>query len=53
MTNLALFLVLVMIAAIVGADFLFFRHDFRRRLMANAAIVIVFGIIYMMFGRHF
>lgn len=33
--------VVLMVAVIVSLDFLFFRHRFRARLIANIAIVLV------------
>jgi hypothetical protein len=41
----------LMVAAIVGADFLFFRDRFLARLIANIAIVAVFAAIYFLFLR--
>jgi hypothetical protein len=41
----------LMVAAIVGADFLFFRDHFLARLIANIAIVAVFAAIYFLFLR--
>lgn len=43
--------VVVMIAAIVGLDVLFFRHRFWERLMANIGIVLLFGAFYLRFFR--
>ena len=34
---------LVLVAAVVGSDILFFRHQFWPRLMANVGIVLVVG----------
>lgn len=44
--------VLAMIAIIVGADVLFFRHDFWARLAANVGIVLVFGAFYVRFLKR-
>jgi predicted cobalt transporter CbtA len=44
--------VAVMIAAIVGIDFLFFRHRFWARLMVNVGIVLVFGAFYFRFLKN-
>jgi len=44
--------VLAMIAVIVGADVLFFRHQFWPRLAANVGIVLVFGAFYVRFLKH-
>ena len=41
--------VLVMIAAIVSVDVLFFRHHFWPRLIVNIGIVLVFGASYLRF----
>lgn len=43
--------VLVMVAVIVGLDVAFFRHHFWERLIANIAIVLAFGIAYLLFFR--
>ena len=42
----------VMIAAIVGVDFLFFRNRFRGRLIVNIGIVLVFAAFYWRFLKH-
>lgn len=44
--------VLVMVAVIVGVDFLFFRSRFWERLTANIGIVLVFVAFYFRFLRH-
>lgn len=49
--QLAIYVVL-MVAAIVGADVLFFRDQFVARLIANIAIVAVFAGIYFLFLRR-
>jgi len=41
----------VMVAAIVGVDFLFFRDRFTARLIANIAIVAVFAAVYFLLLR--
>ena len=41
--------VLAMVAVIVGADVLFFRHHFWARLAANVGIVLVFAAFYLRF----
>lgn len=51
-SNFAIFLIPMMIAFIIVADFFFFRNDFRRRLMANIVIVTIFGITYVILGRR-
>jgi hypothetical protein len=43
---------LVLIAVVVGVDFLFFRNRFWERLMANIGIVLLFAAFYMRFLRH-
>lgn len=43
--------VVVMIAVIVGADLLFFRHRIWERLIANIGIVMVFAAFYLRFLR--
>jgi hypothetical protein len=42
----------LMVAAIVGADVLFFRDHFLARLVANIAIVAVFAAVYFLFIRN-
>lgn len=44
--------VLALIAVVVGVDVLFFRHQFRERLIANVVIVLVFGAIYWVFLKR-
>jgi hypothetical protein len=44
--------VLAMVGVIVGVDVLFLRHHFWPRLIANIAIVLVFGAVYWRFLRH-
>ncbi len=39
--------VLALIAVVVGADILFFRHRLLARLIANVGIVLVFGAFYL------
>ena len=41
--------ILVLIAAIVGVDVLFFRDRFWERLMVNVGIVLVFAAFYLRF----
>jgi hypothetical protein len=45
--------VLALVAVVVGADVLFFRHQFWERLMANAGIVLVFAAFYLRFRAAF
>ena len=42
----------LMVAAVVGADFLFFRGHFTARLIANVLIVAVFAAVYFLFLRR-
>jgi hypothetical protein len=44
--------VLALIAVVVGADVLFFRHHFWERLMANIGIVLLFGAFYLRFVKR-
>lgn len=44
--------VVVMIACVVGVDFLFFKHRFWQRLMVNIGIVLVFAAFYLRFLKH-
>lgn len=44
--------VLVMVAVIVGVDVLFLRHHVLARLISNVAIVLVFGVVYLLFLRR-
>ena len=50
--TLLVFYVVLMVATVVAADFLFFRHRFRERLIANIAIVLVFVISYFRFLKQ-
>ncbi len=42
----------VLVATIVGVDFLFFRHQVWERLMANIGIVLVFAAFYFSFLKR-
>ena len=44
--------VLALVAVVVGADVLFFRHYFWARLIANIGIVLVFGAFYLRFLKR-
>lgn len=44
--------VLALVAVVVGADILFFRHHFWARLIANVGIVLVFAAFYLRFMKH-
>lgn len=41
--------VLLIVAVVVGVDFLFFRNRFWERLIANIGIVLVFAAFYLRF----
>jgi membrane protein implicated in regulation of membrane protease activity len=41
--------VLALVAVVVGADILFFRHHFWVRLVVNIGIVLVFLVVYLRF----
>jgi len=43
---------LALVAAVVGVDFLFFRHRLGERLIANVGIVLVFGAFYLRFLKR-
>jgi len=43
---------LAMVVSVVAVDVLFFRHKFQERLIANVAIVLVFGVTYLTFLRR-
>jgi len=42
----------LLVAAVVGADVLFFRDHFLARLIANIAIVAVFAAVYFLFLKN-
>jgi hypothetical protein len=44
--------VLALIAVVVSVDVLFFRHQFRERLIANVGIVLVFAAFYWRFLKR-
>jgi hypothetical protein len=44
--------VVVLVAAIVGVDLVFFRNRLWERLMVNIGIVLVFGAFYLRYLRH-
>jgi hypothetical protein len=50
-TVLGLYAVL-MVAIVVAVDFLFFRYQFRERLLANIVIVLVFAVFYFVFLKR-
>ena len=41
----------VMVAVVVAADILFFRHNTGKRLIANIGIVLIFVAFYFIFIR--
>jgi membrane protein implicated in regulation of membrane protease activity len=43
---------LVLVAVVVGADILFFRHHFWARLIVNVGIVLVFVVFYLRFLKR-
>jgi hypothetical protein len=48
----AVLYVLAMVAVVVGADLLFFRHHFWERLIVNIGIVLVFAAFYWRFLKR-
>jgi hypothetical protein len=44
--------VLVLVAVVVGVDFLFFRNRFWQRLIVNVGIVLVFVAFYLRFLKR-
>jgi hypothetical protein len=48
----AVLYVLGMVAVVVGADILFFKHYFWERLAANVGIVLVFAAFYFRFLKR-
>ncbi|HTT53672.1 MAG TPA: hypothetical protein VMH35_19940 [Streptosporangiaceae bacterium] len=48
----AVLYVLAMVAVVVGADVLFFRHRFWERLIVNVGIVLVFAAFYWRFLKR-
>jgi hypothetical protein len=52
LTPLTVCYVVVLVAAVVCVDVLFFRHQFEERLIANVAIVVVFAAFYLGFLRQ-
>ena len=44
--------VLALVAVVVGADILFFRHHFWARLIVNVGIVLVFVAFYLRFLKR-
>ena len=44
--------IVVLIAAVVSVDLLFFRHQFWERLIVNIGIVLVFAAFYLRFLKN-
>ena len=44
--------VVLMVAVVVGTDFLFFRHRFWERLIVNVGIVLVFAAFFLRFLKR-
>jgi hypothetical protein len=44
--------VVVMVAAVVSVDLLFFRHHIWERLIVNIGIVLVFAAFYLRFLKN-
>lgn len=40
---------LIFIAIIVGADIIYFKDDFQKRLIFNVGVFIVYLVIYVLF----
>lgn len=43
--------VLTLVATVVGADFLFFRHQFLARLLGNVGIVLIFVAFFLRYRQ--
>lgn len=52
MGRLALLYALALVAVVVGVDVLFFRRQFRERLIGNVGIGLVFAAFYLRFLKH-
>jgi hypothetical protein len=52
LTPVTICYVVVLVAAVVSVDVLFFRHQLEERLIANIAIVVVFAAFYLGFLRQ-
>jgi len=50
--GIAVLYALALIAVVVGADLLFFRHAPWERLIANVGIVVVFAAVDLRFVRQ-
>jgi protein-S-isoprenylcysteine O-methyltransferase Ste14 len=44
--------IVLLVAVVVGVDFLFFRNRVWERLMVNIGIVLVFAAFYLRFLKH-
>ena len=52
MSFAAAWLIMMIIAVVVGVDVLFFRHHTWERLIVNVGIVLVFGAFYWRFLKR-
>jgi len=50
--TIAVVYVVLMAAAIVVVDFLYFRNRFWERLIVNIGIILVFAAFYLRFLKH-
>jgi hypothetical protein len=44
--------IVIMVVTVVAVDVAFFRHQFRERLIANLAFVLLFAVFYLLFLRR-
>lgn len=51
-TAITVLYVVLLVAAIVGVDVLFFRHQFAERLAANVGIALLFAAFYFRFVKQ-
>ena len=52
MSFAAAWLIMMIIAVVVGVDVLFFRYQFWERLIVNVGIVLVFAAFYLRFLKR-
>ena len=52
MSFAAAWLIMMIIAVVVGVDVLFFRNQFWERLIVNVGIVLVFAAFYFRFLKR-
>ena len=52
MSFAAAWLIMMIIAVVVGVDVLFFRNQFWERLIVNVGIVLVFAAFYLRFLKR-